>query len=168
MQEGDQVGPGQSFMKVVNPASMQVEAKANQAESSELRIGQPVIVRLDAFPGLQFNGRVSSIGALATGGWMQNNYIRTIPVNIQIEGSDPRLIPDLSAAGDVLVAKAEQVVCVPLAAIHQHNGRTTVLSGQGGATVLSFEERQVTLGIHNGKEVAVLSGLTAGAEVKLN
>ncbi|MDQ2950290.1 MAG: HlyD family efflux transporter periplasmic adaptor subunit, partial [Acidobacteriota bacterium] len=168
IQEGDQVGPGQSFMKVVNPARMQVEAKANQAESSELRIGQPVIVRLDAFPGLQFNGRVYSIGALATGGWQQNNYIRTIPVNIQIEGSDPRLIPDLSAAADVLVAKAENVVCIPLAAIHEHNGRTTVLARPGGASGLGFDERQVTLGIHDGKEVAVLSGLTAGSEVKLN
>ena len=167
VQEGDQVGPGQSFMKVVNPARMQVEAKANQAESSELRIGQPVSVRLDAFPGLQFNGRVYSIGALATGGWMQNNYIRTIPVNIQIEGSDPRLIPDLSAAVDVLVARAENVVSVPLDAIHEHNGRTTVLTRQSGAQSLSFEEREVTLGIHDAKEVAVLSGLRAGAEVRL-
>ena len=127
-----------------------------------------VIVRLDAFSGLQFNGRIYSIGALATGGWQQQNYIRTIPVNIQIEGSDPRLIPDLSAAGDVLVAKAENVVCVPLTAIHEHNGRTTVLARQGGAPGLNFEEREVTLGIHDGKEVAVLSGLTSGAEVKLN
>jgi multidrug efflux pump subunit AcrA (membrane-fusion protein) len=168
VQEGDQVGPGQSFMKVVNPASMQVEAKANQTESSELRIGQPVTVLLDAFPGLQFKGRVYSIGALATGGWMQNNYIRSIPVNVQIEGSDPRLIPDLSAAADVLVGKAENVLCIPLAAVHERNGRTTVLAREAGAPGLSFEERQVTLGIHDGKNVVVLSGLTAGAEVKLN
>ena len=164
IQEGDQVWPGQSFMKVVDPASMRVEAKANQAESGDLRIGQSVIVRPDAFPGLQFNGHVYSIGALATGGWMQNNYIRSIPVNIEIEGSDPRLIPDLSAAGDVLVAKAENVVCIPLAAIHEHNGKTTVLTRQGGG----FQEQQVTLGIQDGREVAVLSGLSAGAEVKLN
>ncbi len=164
VQEGDQVGAGQSFMKLVNPASMQVEARANQTESSDLRIGQPVTVRLDAFPGLQFRGQIYSIGALATGAWMQNNYIRTIPVNIQIDGSDPRLIPDLSAAADVLIAKVDNAVSVPVAAVHYNNGRTTVFEKQGG----TFEERQVTLGIQDGKEVAVLSGLAAGTEVKLN
>ena len=40
VQQGDQVYPGQLFMKVVNPRSMQLEARANQAESSDLRIGQ--------------------------------------------------------------------------------------------------------------------------------
>lgn len=164
VQEGDQVSPGQLFMKIVNPASMQVEAKANQAESSQLRIGQRVVVRFDAFPGLQLNGHVYSIGALATGGWMQNNYIRSIPVNIQIEGSDPRVIPDLSASADVSLARANDVVTIPLSAIREHNGNSTVLAKAGD----SFEERTVTLGIRSSTEVAVVSGLKAGDEVKLN
>jgi HlyD family secretion protein len=164
VQEGDQVGPGQLFMKVVNPASMQVEAKANQAESSDLRIGQHVTVGFDAFTGLQLSGHVYSIGALATGGWMQNNYIRSIPINIQIDGSDQRVIPDLSASSDVLIGKAENVVTIPLEAVREHNGKTTVLARTGA----TFEERTVTLGIHSSKEVAVLTGLRAGDEVKLD
>jgi HlyD family secretion protein len=164
VQEGDQVGPGQLFMKVVNPISMQVEAKANQAESSDIRIGQRVSVRFDAFPGLQLDGHVYSIGALAMGGWMQNNYIRSIPINIQIDGSDPRVIPDLSAAGDVLTGKADNVITIPLGAVREHNGKTTVLA----KTDDTFEERTVTLGIHSSKEVAVLTGLKAGDEVRLN
>lgn len=164
VQEGDQVSPGQLFMKLVNTASMQVEGKANQAESSELRIGQRVRVHFDAFPGLQLDGHVYSIGALATGGWMQNNYIRNIPVNIQIDGSDPRVIPDLSASADVLIARAENVVTVPLAAIREHEGKTTVLANTGNG----FEEKTVTLGIHSSSSAAVLSGLKAGDEIKLN
>ena len=54
VEQGDQLGPGQLFAKVVDPKSMQVEARANQAETSDLRIGQNVIVRFDAFPGLNF------------------------------------------------------------------------------------------------------------------
>jgi multidrug resistance efflux pump len=103
IQEGDQVWPGMLFMKVVNTNTMQVEAKANQAESSDLRVGQKVKIHLDAFPGLEFTGTVHSIGALAVGGWMQNYYIRNIPVNIWIDGADPHLIPDMSAACDVVV-----------------------------------------------------------------
>ena len=47
----------------------------------------------DAFPGLTMKGRIYSIAALASGGWRQNYFIRSIPVRVAIEGSDPRLIP---------------------------------------------------------------------------
>lgn len=164
VQEGDQLGQGQLFMKVVNPASMQVEAKANQAESSELRIGQRVKVRLDAFPGLELNARVRSIGALAAGGWMQSAYVRNVPVNILIEGSDPRLIPDLSASGDVVIGSVEDVVRIPLTALREVNDKASVSVRRGD----SFEDRPVTLGLRNSEQVAVLSGLQAGEEVKLN
>ena len=161
---GDQLSPGQLFMKVVNPASMQVEAKINQAESSDLRIGQPASVHLDAFPSAEFKGHVYSIGALASGGWIQNSYIRNIPVSILIDGSDPRIIPDLSASGDVVLGQAENVVRIPLAAVREVNGQATVMVRQGD----SFQPRAVTLGLHNGEMAAVLSGVQAGDEVKLN
>ena len=164
IQEGDQVGPGQLFLRIVDPSGMQVEARANQAESSALRIGQKVIVHLDAFPGKQFPGSIYSIGALAVSGWMQNYYIRNIPVNIAIDGSDPLLIPDLSASGDVVIEQADNVLAVPLQAIRHANGKPTVLVRQGD----SFQEREVTLGIGNENQVAVTSGLSAGEEIRIN
>ena len=164
IQEGDQVGPGQLFMKVVDTTGMQVEARANQAESSQLRIGQRVTIRLDAFPGMQFPGTVYSMGALAVGGWMQNYYIRNIPVNITIEGADPKLIPDLSASADIAIEKAENVLAIPLSAVRQVKGKSVVLLKQGDR----FEEREVTLGMRNEEQVAVLAGLQAGDEVRTN
>ena len=112
VEQGDQLGPGQLFMKVVDAKSMQVEAKVNQVETSDLRIGQQVLVRFDAFPGLQLPGTVYSIGALATGSWMQSYYLHTIPVNITIKGFDPRLIPDLSASAEVTLAHADNAIII--------------------------------------------------------
>jgi hypothetical protein len=88
-------------MMVVDAQSMQLEAWANQAESSLLRVGQSVDVRLDAHPGVSLPGRIYSIGALAVSSGGQNYYIRNIAVNIAIQGSDARLLPDLPASGDV-------------------------------------------------------------------
>ena len=107
VQEGDQVWPGQLYMRIVDTRYMQVEARANQAESNLIRVGQSADVTLDAFPGVHFPGKIYSIGALATGGWIQNFYVRTIPVRILIEGSDSRLIPDLSAAADITLSGLE-------------------------------------------------------------
>lgn len=97
VQDGDQVYPGQQFMKIVDLSSMQVEALVSQADSSEFRVGQAATVGLDAFPGLHFKGRIYSIGALAVKGIWDTYYIRNVPVRIAIEGADQRLIPDLSA-----------------------------------------------------------------------
>ena len=164
VEQGDQLGPGQLFMKVVDPKSMQVEASVNQVEATDLRIGQHVTVRFDAFPGLELPGSIYSIGALATGSWLQNYYIRNIPVNITIAGYDPRVIPDLSASGEVTVEKAENVLTIPVSAVENRNGRAFVRVSDGGR----FVERQVTLGIHNESQVAVLSGLQSGDQVRVD
>jgi HlyD family secretion protein len=97
IQEGDQVHPGQPFMKIVDTSSMQLEALVSQADSSEFRVGQEASIGLDAFPSLTFRGKILAIGALAVKGIWDTYYIRNIPVRIAIEGRDPRLIPDLSA-----------------------------------------------------------------------
>ena len=137
---------------------------ANQVETSELRLGQTVTVRFDAFPGLELPGVIHSIGALATGSWMQNYYIRQIPVNISIKDSDPRVIPDLSASGEVVIEKAENAVTIPVSAVRYVSGNPTVQVREGDR----FVERTVTLGVHNESQTAVVAGLKDGDEVRVN
>jgi len=103
IQEGDDVYPGQQFMKIVDVSSMQLEASVSQADSSQFRIGQTAEIGLDAFPDAHFRGRIYSIGALAVKGMWDTYYIRNVPVRIAIEGRDARLIPDLSAWAHVAV-----------------------------------------------------------------
>jgi multidrug efflux pump subunit AcrA (membrane-fusion protein) len=164
IQEGDQVSAGQPIMKIVDPNSMQVEAAVNQSESSQLRIGQTATVGLDAFPELRFRGRVYSIGALAVRGWRESFYVRSVPVRIAIEGSDSRLIPDLSAWADVEVGRSDSVMVIPREAARTEGGQTVLyVRGSGG-----FERREVSLGAASYTHVAVLSGLRPGEEVALS
>ncbi len=97
VQEGDQVYPGQQFMKIVDPSSMQLEASVSQADANRFRVGQPADIGLDAFPDAHLHGRIHSIGAIAVKGIWETYYIRNIAVLISIDGRDDRVIPDLSA-----------------------------------------------------------------------
>ncbi len=164
IQAGDQVRPGQLLLKVVETDSMQLDASANQSQSSELRVGQKVRVGLDAFPGLQFPGHIFSMGALAKGGFRENFYIRNVPVSIVIEGSDPRLIPDLSGYADVILERQDSATLVPLSAVHREEGKTFVFVRKADA---GFDRREIQLGLTSGSHAAVVSGLEAGAEVAL-
>jgi biotin carboxyl carrier protein len=165
IQAGDQVSPGQPVMKIVDTASMQVEATINQSESSELRIGQTATVGLDAFPELRFKGRIYSIGALAVSSSRRENYyLRSVPICVTIEGTDSRLIPDLSAWADVEIERRDNVLLVPREAVRSEDGQATVYVK--GAR--QFEPRAVTLGLSNQTQVAVLEGLQPGEEVALS
>jgi hypothetical protein len=163
--EGDQVAPGQPFMKIVNPASMQVEGNINQTECSDVRLGQEVRVGIDSFPGLTLKGKVSGVNSVAVSGGRQGNYVRNIPVRVQLLQMDPRVIPDLSAHADIIIERAENVLHVPLTALVEENGKSFLFIRNPQQT---FERREVTTGLSSHTNVAVTGAVKAGDEVRLN
>ena len=104
VQEGDQVRPGVPFMQVVNPATMQVRVMANQQDFPSLQVGQTAKVRLDAYPDLVFAAKLDQLAPIGEGGDFSDK-LRSFVVIVSIAGNDPKLMPDLSAAVDVYVAK---------------------------------------------------------------
>jgi multidrug efflux pump subunit AcrA (membrane-fusion protein) len=163
-QQGDQVQPGQLFVKVVNPAKMQLDANVNQSESSLIRLSQKAVLSFDAFAGMNLPGHVYSIGAIAGGGWRQQYYIRNVPVKVAIDSSDPRLIPDLSAGADVELERVDGVQRVPLAAVFKDRDEDVVFVKKGQR----FERRPVALGLASNTEVAVTKGVQDGEEVAVD
>ena len=106
VQEGDQVRAGVPFMQVVNPAAMQVRVLANQLDFPSLQVGQTAKIRLDAYPDLVFSGKLEQIAPIGEGGDFSNK-LKTFVVIVAIQGSDPKLMPDLSAAVDVDTSKQD-------------------------------------------------------------
>ena len=160
---GDQLSPGQPFMRVMDTNDMELDATINQSEAEMVHIGQPADLCFDAFPGLALNGRVEAVGALAVGGRRLNYYVRRVPVRIAIEESNTRVIPDLTASADVHVGEPVDGVLLPREAVHETDGKSVVYVKQAGA----FIPREVEIGASNNTQVAVTSGLQAGDEVAL-
>lgn len=169
---GDQVNPGSYFMRIVDLSKMAVFASINQADAQLVEIGTPAEIRLDAYPGAVFDGRVSSIGAVAAavgssgggrggrGGSRSSGgqWVKQVAVEIEILGEDDRIKPDLSASADILIAAADDAVVVPRAAVGTVADGQVVWVRQGER----FEQRPVEIGMQSDTEVTVLSGLSAG------
>jgi len=100
VQEGDQVRPGIAFMQVVDPSQMQIRALVNQEDFLALRLGLPARIHLDAYSELAFSGKIEEMAPIARSGDFSTK-LRTFAVVFSIQGSDARLMPDLSAAVDV-------------------------------------------------------------------
>ena len=61
-------------MMVVNPSQMQVTARVNQVDISQVHVGQSAEIRLEAYPDLVFPGKVESISAIGT----RSDYVKRI------------------------------------------------------------------------------------------
>jgi multidrug resistance efflux pump len=100
VQEGDQVRPGVPFMQVVDPSVMEVHVQINQEDLAALQVGEQARVHLDAYPDLAFNAKLESIDPMGKKGDFSAS-VRTFSATFSIQGNDPRLMPDLSAAVDI-------------------------------------------------------------------
>ena len=163
VQEGEEVRSGMPIVDVVNPESMRVRAKVNQADINDLGVGQTVRIGLDAYPDLSFTGRVAQISPLASRSVLSAT-VRTFVVIVEIHGSHPKLMPDLTASLDVELAREARALVVPRDAIRREKDRTVVRVQRGS----SFQDQAVTVGALSAHEAVITAGLEEGAVVSRN
>jgi HlyD family secretion protein len=163
VQEGDEVRAGFPFMQVVNPGRMQVRARVNQADIEQLREGQNVHIGLDAYPELSFSGKVQNIAAVAQTSAFSGKA-RTLIVLFSINGTDAKLMPDLSAAVDIELDRQPGVLVAPRDAVVAENGKHFVLVKNGS----SYARREVQAGAVNDVEQVIVSGVEKGAVLLRN
>jgi multidrug efflux pump subunit AcrA (membrane-fusion protein) len=163
IQVGERVNPGQPFMRVVDPNSMQLEGLMSQTEAELVRLGQPASIRFDAFPEIVLEGKVRGVGAMAFSGRRTNYYIRRIPVKVSIANADSRVIPDLSASADVVVGGVAEGIIVPREALAEESGKSVVyVKGEQG-----FNARAVEIAGENNTHLALASGVKEGEEIAI-
>jgi len=64
--EGDIIQPGQPIVAVYDMADIWVTANLEETKVAKVRLGDPVTITIDAYPGRKFSGEVFEVGA-ATG-----------------------------------------------------------------------------------------------------
>ena len=160
---GDRVTPSQGIVRVVDVSRMLVDASVPERSVHRVHPGQPVAVRLEAFPELELSGRIATVGALARTTFDRQFDGRRFDVTVELDPSDAALRPEMTARVDVLVGDRQDVVRVPINAVFESGGMTlvNVLSGR------RVEPRQVELGEQNQRFVEVVAGVAAGDRVML-
>jgi HlyD family secretion protein len=163
VQEGDDVRSGVPFMQVMDPSSMEVRSRINQADIGYLHPGQEADIYLDAYPSVHLRGTLQTLSGVGTIS-NQSNEVRTYTALFKIDTTDPKLMPDLTAAVDIRLEQLPDVLSVPRDAVQvtQKESFVYVKSGSG------WDKREVKSGAMNETEEVVLSGLTDGDVVERN
>lgn len=100
---GQRVKPGMSLLAIVLLNDVWIEANYKETQLKRIKVGQPVIITVDTYPGKKFSGRVESIqtgsGSAfslfppenATGNWVK--VVQRIPVKIVLEKGQNQNLP---------------------------------------------------------------------------
>lgn len=113
VQEGQFLSPGQATFSIVQDDAVWVVANFKETQFEGLRIGQKVIIEVDAFPGHAFEAQLTSFSP-ATGSRFallppdnaSGNFVKTVqrlPVKIEFTNTQDSLVKQLKAGMNVYV-----------------------------------------------------------------
>lgn len=102
---GEYVTPGQRLILVHDPKRVWVEANIKETSIRSISVGQPVDIRVDAYPSEVFKGQIQIVGSAATSQFAllptpnpSGNFTKItqrLPIRIAIENPDERLRPGM-------------------------------------------------------------------------
>ncbi len=137
--------------------SIYVSAPMDEVDVGKVRVGQPVRITLDAYPGRAFAGRVTRVAPYVIDTQEQN---RTFEIEAEFDDRAfaRKLLPGTSADVEVILDERDGVLRIPSYALLE-GGRVLVLrSGR-------LEAQKVETGLQNWQFVEVKTGLKAGDPV---
>ncbi len=120
---------------------MQVWVAVNEADIGNIRPGQPVTFNVDSFPDELFHGQTNKIRLNAT---MTQNVV-TYTVEVVTDNSSGRLLPYLTANVKFEVARREDVLTVPNAAL-RWNPPPELVAPEARAELASAEPQRPSRG----------------------
>jgi len=149
---------------VIESGSMDVRAKVEESDRSNLTQGQQASLYVDTLPGEKFLVRVGALAGNANRAnfFESSSTTRLFDVTFTFDKPDVRL--KAGASGRVVIDGKEipDALHVPRQAVFEKNGKTHVFARVGER----FEKRDVKIE-HVTESRVILSGLPEGTEVAL-
>ena len=154
------VNSGTTLMTIANLSKLLVDTQINQVDVARLELNKIVKLRADSLKDLEMEARISFIAPIAT----TKNNVKGFEVQALIEKPNARLRPGMTVNMTVPIARAEDAVSVPIAAIFKGEGNAKVVYIKNG---LNSEKREVTVGVSNYDYAEIVKGVSAGEEILL-
>jgi membrane fusion protein (multidrug efflux system) len=157
VQPGEKASPDTPLFSMVDLKQMVLEAQVPTSEIPRVKEGQRASFDVEGFENRHFTGKVARINPAAEAG------SRTLTVYIAVNNEDGALRGGMFAKGGITLEKTAVTPLIPLAALRQENGVSTVFKIENSKIVA----QRVKLGLRNDDDgmVAVTSGLAAGTQV---
>lgn len=154
-----QAGATQAFT-ISNMSTVWVLANVYQQDLPHVRVGDPVTILADSYPGTEFHGKISYVAAAL------DPTTRTLQARIDVKNPQEKLKNNMYVTAEVQAGKVANAITVPNAAVlrnAENEPFVYTLAGQN-----QFAMRNVTLGQTSEQATEIVSGLAPGDRVVAN
>lgn len=157
---GEYLTPGAPIVSLQALDPIYVDYALPERDFNRLSLGQEVEIRVDAYPGETFTGRVTAISSSLQEG------TRSVRVRATLPNPDGRLRPGMFAEVRTLEPEAQEVITVPRTAVSFNTYGTFVyVINEAEDGTLTVEQRQVSTGAVREGRVEITQGLQPGERV---
>ncbi|MGD1008891.1 MAG: efflux RND transporter periplasmic adaptor subunit [Candidatus Aminicenantales bacterium] len=155
------------FVIAADLTKMQIDTSVDEADVSNVKVGQDVDFTVDAYPDVTFKGKVLQVRKASA--ILQN--VVTYDVVVQVDNKDLKLMPGMTAQVSIITSVVRNVVRIPNGALRfrpMEKGKP-VAAGRGPA-VWTLENNQpkripVKIGFSDGTYTELVSGDVKEGEI---
>lgn len=151
---GALASPSTSVVSLVT-RDVQVTLSIEEARIGQLREGQPVVLSVPAYPDQTFPAKVTNVSPTA------DSKSHTFAIEVAPDQQDGKLKPGMFANVRITTQQKDNAVLVPKDAVTQVSSKNVVYVVSDGQAHI----REVSLGIQDGDNIEIVSGLSAGDQV---
>ncbi len=164
--EGSTVRERQELIHLPTTSGFNAEIGIFEASLDKVKIGQRVLITVEALPGERFLGTVVYVAPVpdAETSFLSPD-IKLYDTKIEVDNTDNvnLLKSGMSCTAEVIVEQHAEAVYIPVQAVIRVNGKPTVYIADGD----DLEPREVEIGLDNGQMIHIKSGLKEGEIVSL-
>jgi len=148
---------GTSLVQISDVTKLFVDCTVDEADVSNVKVGQTVRVVADAFRGVNVPGLVTRVSPAA----ITANNVTTVKVRVKVlPGAKVQLVPGMNATCEFITLQKSNIITIPNQAL-QDDGTVRVKTKDP----LKPEIRKVEVGEVGNDAVEIKSGLKVGEEV---
>jgi len=169
---GEAVTPGFPVLILVQDAGFYVKAPFDEANSSQIFVGQDARITVDAYRGQTFKGKVDFISPMVS---LNPDLSRTLDVNVRVEEGQDKFVSGMSADVILVAEQKKGVLFVPSEALIREEEAYVLEKGRAvkrtvKAGIGNFLNREVLEGLQEGETLissVTVKGLKDGVKVRV-
>lgn len=162
---GQYLGSGTTIVTLQALSPIYVDFLLPQQALEIAKVGQPIKIKVDTFPGKVFSGKVTSINSKV------DANTRNVQVRGTLDNTEHQLLPGMFATVDIDSGAPQKLITLPQTAITYNAYGSLVYivdekdKGPDGKPKLVARQTFVTTGSTRGDQVSVLKGIKEGDTV---
>ena len=159
LESGSQFSPWNNVVaKLPDLSEMISKSYINEVDISKVKTGQQVDVGIDALPGRNYHGQVTSVANV--GEQLRNSVAKVYEAQILLTDSDSLLKPAMTTQCNIIIETIPDVLYIPLEALFNDDSISYVYTGN--------TRQEVIPGRSNDNFVIIEKGLQEGQKVLLS